>query len=67
MSFPAYSWEVNKGYASPEHLDALRRLGPCALHRRSWAIPGGRGDQPMADEDAEIDVRDALELSDVAP
>jgi ribonuclease HII len=40
--FPAYGWEVNKGYASPEHLDALRRLGPCELHRRSWAIPGGR-------------------------
>jgi ribonuclease HII len=41
--FPAYGWDVNKGYASPEHLDALRRLGPCVQHRRSWSIPGGRG------------------------
>jgi ribonuclease HII len=41
---PAYGWEVNKGYASPEHLEALRSLGPCVQHRRSWAIPGGRGE-----------------------
>ena len=41
--FPDYGWDVNKGYASPEHLDALRRLGPCVQHRRSWSIPGGRG------------------------
>jgi ribonuclease HII len=39
--FPAYGWDVNKGYASPEHMEALRSVGPCELHRRSWAIPGG--------------------------
>jgi len=38
--FPEYGWEVNKGYASPDHLDALRRRGPCALHRVSWNLPG---------------------------
>src|SRR3990170_2119152 len=27
----------NKGYATREHLDALWRLGPCLLHRRSFA------------------------------
>lgn len=37
---PEYGWAHNKGYAAPEHVDALRRLGPCALHRRSWNIPG---------------------------
>lgn len=37
---PEYGWAHNKGYAAPEHLDALRRLGPCGLHRRSWNIPG---------------------------
>lgn len=37
---PAYGWADNKGYAAPEHLDALARLGPCALHRRSWRLPG---------------------------
>ena len=38
---PAYGWAVNKGYAAPEHLDALERHGPCELHRRSWRLPGG--------------------------
>ena len=34
---PAYGFARNRGYASPEHVEALERLGPCALHRRSWA------------------------------
>jgi ribonuclease HII len=37
LRHPGYGWERNKGYPSPEHLDALRRLGPSALHRRSFA------------------------------
>ncbi len=40
---PAYGWTENKGYAAPEHLDALSRLGPCELHRRSWQLPGCAG------------------------
>ncbi|WP_202613590.1 ribonuclease HII [Ornithinimicrobium cerasi] len=36
----AYRWEQNKGYAAPEHLDALRALGPSDHHRRSWRITG---------------------------
>ncbi|MCA1782758.1 MAG: ribonuclease HII [Dermatophilaceae bacterium] len=38
--FPAYGWLGNKGYAAPEHLDALRRLGATDYHRRSWNLPG---------------------------
>lgn len=37
---PEYGWALNKGYSAPEHIDALRRLGPTALHRRSWNLPG---------------------------
>lgn len=37
---PAYGWSVNKGYATPEHLAALRDFGPCSEHRRSWRLPG---------------------------
>ncbi|KUG51678.1 ribonuclease HII [Serinicoccus chungangensis] len=33
-----YLWDQNKGYAAPEHQDALRRLGPSDWHRRSWNI-----------------------------
>ncbi|WP_022899751.1 ribonuclease HII [Humibacter albus] len=33
---PGYSWSSNKGYASAAHLEAIRRLGPSPLHRRTW-------------------------------
>jgi ribonuclease HII len=42
---PEYGWNLNKGYAAPEHLEALTRVGPCDLHRRSWRLPGV-GDDP---------------------
>jgi len=35
--FPGYGFARHKGYGAPEHLDALRRLGPCELHRRTFA------------------------------
>lgn len=34
-----YGLDVNKGYASPTHLAALRAHGPSAHHRRSWRLP----------------------------
>jgi ribonuclease HII len=34
----AYQWDRNKGYASPEHRDAIRSLGLSPFHRASWAI-----------------------------
>ncbi len=37
---PAYGWAENKGYGAPEHLAALRALGPSPLHRCSWRLPG---------------------------
>ena len=33
---PGYGFAGNKGYGSADHLEALRRLGPCPLHRRSF-------------------------------
>ena len=35
--YPGYGFERHKGYATPSHLAALRRLGPTPLHRRSFA------------------------------
>lgn len=35
--FPGYGWASNKGYGAAVHLDALSRLGPTPLHRRSFA------------------------------
>ncbi len=34
---PGYGWAQNKGYGTRQHLDALGRLGPTPLHRRSFA------------------------------
>ena len=35
--FPAYGFDVHKGYATPSHLAALAKHGPCPQHRRSFA------------------------------
>lgn len=37
LDHPGYGWARNKGYGTPAHLDALHRLGPSPLHRRSFA------------------------------
>jgi ribonuclease HII len=34
---PGYGFARHKGYSTPEHFEALQRLGPCAIHRRSFA------------------------------
>ena len=34
--YPLYGFAHHKGYASPEHLAALRQHGPCEIHRRSF-------------------------------
>lgn len=34
---PGYGFADHKGYSTPQHLEALRSLGPCAIHRRSFA------------------------------
>jgi ribonuclease HII len=35
--YPGYGFASHKGYPTRAHLDALTRLGPCAIHRRSFA------------------------------
>ncbi len=35
--FPGYGFARHKGYPTPEHLAALESLGPCEIHRRSFA------------------------------
>jgi ribonuclease HII len=35
--YPGYGFEVHKGYPTPAHQAALKRLGPCPEHRRSFA------------------------------
>lgn len=35
--WPGYGFAQHKGYPTPAHCEALRRLGPCPYHRRSFA------------------------------
>jgi ribonuclease HII len=35
---PEYGFDRHKGYCTPEHQDAIRRLGPCAIHRTSFTF-----------------------------
>ncbi len=35
--YPHYGFAQNKGYGTADHLAALGRHGPCAIHRRSFA------------------------------
>jgi ribonuclease HII len=38
--YPQYGFDKHKGYATPEHLEALGRHGPSEIHRRSFYAVG---------------------------
>ena len=40
---PDYGWDVNKGYGTAVHMEALGRLGPTSQHRLSWRLPNMDG------------------------
>ncbi len=37
LSYPAYGFEKHKGYPTRSHVVQLKLLGPCGLHRKSFA------------------------------
>ena len=49
-TYPAYDFARHKGYGTPDHLAALDRHGPCALHRCSFA-PVAQRALPFSRED----------------
>jgi ribonuclease HII len=34
--YPQYGFKEHKGYATPRHVEAIRRYGPCEIHRQSF-------------------------------
>ncbi len=36
-TYPGYGFEKHAGYGTPVHLDAIRLLGPCPIHRMTFA------------------------------
>ncbi|SEA23743.1 RNase HII [Desulfuromusa kysingii] len=37
QSYPEYGFDQHKGYLTKQHLDALQKHGPCAIHRVTYA------------------------------
>ena len=37
VDYPGYEFASHKGYCTPRHVQAIQRLGPCPIHRRSFA------------------------------
>jgi ribonuclease HII len=46
---PPYAFASNKGYPSPHHQHALADVGPCELHRHSWAPIAALNQQRLFD------------------
>jgi len=55
--YPEYNFRSHKGYGTAEHIRALKRFGPCPIHRRTFhpvrvsaeggdPAPAGRGQDP---------------------
>jgi ribonuclease HII len=36
-NYPGYGFASNKGYGTRDHIEAIRKLGPCPIHRMSFA------------------------------
>ena len=34
--FPEYGFEKHKGYGTKEHIDKIKEIGPCSLHRKTF-------------------------------
>lgn len=37
-TYPGYGFADHKGYSTASHREAIRRLGPCPIHRRSFTL-----------------------------
>jgi ribonuclease HII len=34
--YPGYGFAQHKGYGTAQHISALKKMGPCPAHRRSF-------------------------------
>src|SRR5690349_1285709 len=54
LAHPGYGFERHMGYSVPEHFAALKTLGPCVHHRKSFA--------PVAEKLLTVSVESTVEL-----
>ncbi|MCK5760386.1 MAG: ribonuclease HII, partial [Candidatus Delongbacteria bacterium] len=36
--YPLYGFAHNKGYATPEHIEAIKEHGRCIIHRKTFSL-----------------------------
>ena len=36
LKYPEYGFKKHKGYGTKQHMDTLREIGPCEIHRKSF-------------------------------
>lgn len=36
IKYPEYGFDSNKGYGSAKHIEAIKTIGPCEIHRKSF-------------------------------
>jgi ribonuclease HII len=60
--YPGYGFARNKGYPTAQHREALRRLGPCPLHRSSFAPVRDAMEMKLATQPSPL-VETAAEIS----
>jgi ribonuclease HII len=53
--YPGYGFVSHVGYITPSHSAAVRRIGPCEIHRRSFQALCYRNDEPVEDPDSGLD------------
>ena len=41
--YPQYGFAKHKGYGTAEHFAAIRKFGPCEIHRRTFRMPAQEG------------------------
>jgi ribonuclease HII len=46
LRYPGYGFEKHKGYPTKAHREAIVRLGPCPIHRRSFRLYEKAGERP---------------------
>jgi ribonuclease HII len=65
IAYPGYGFAAHKGYHARVHVEALRRLGPCAIHRSRWSpirsiLEGGELPLGLAGGEAPLGLDGAL-------
>ncbi len=55
--YPGYGFAAHKGYGAPRHAQALLELGPCPVHRMTWATIrlALEGQNPLLAADGQLD------------